>query len=210
MEPETELVFYAKVGDYRGLLKAKKIIEQEQVQIKADLGRIRVRMERLSGEPEYKYNMLTKHAKAVEGVQATDESHEVPITAEIYELFKSVNQEYMRKVRYVFDVEKIKIESEKFTGELEAEVFYEVDRFIMQNGHWSDWVKIDIEIDKLLQAMKAAGLDESVDKHIVATLSKLPFKPTAVFYDDRSKSGPMRDLVSEIYDKQFIRRLSID
>ena len=89
---ETELVFYARVGNAAGLEQAQKTIYQEQVQIKGPNGRIRVRMEKSKGEEGYSYNLVTKRNFSKEGgVQVCDEPEAVTISAEAYEMFKSVN-----------------------------------------------------------------------------------------------------------------------
>lgn len=207
---ETELVFYARVGNAAGLEQAQKTIYQEQVQIKAPNGRIRVRMEKSKGEEGYSYNLVTKRNFSKEGgVQVCDEPEAVTISAEAYEMFKSVNDEYMRKVRYVFPIESIKIEAPGLTGQIEVPgLCYEVDRFLTQDGAFSEWVKIDLEIDALHQAMEKAGISLDIEQHIVAKLSALPFDPQAAFHDDGSKGNAMRALVDKIYETQFLRRIA--
>lgn len=205
---ETELVFYARVGNPAGLEQASEIIYQEQAQIKAPNGRIRVRMEKPKDAAEWSYNLLTKTGfSTASGVQSSIEAKPVAISAETYERFKQVSDRYMRKIRYVFKVERASIEAPGFEGQLDvADLCYEVDRFINSDGALSEWVKIDLEIDSLLKALEKAGLSLDVQKHIVAKLSALPWKPVSAFFDDGSKGNSMRALVDEIYERQFIRK----
>lgn len=205
---ETELVFYARVGNPQGLEQASEIIYQEQAQVKAPVGRIRVRMEKRKGQADWSYNLVTKKGYTTNtGAQTSEEPEAVPVTAEVYEMFKSVCDQYMRKVRYVFKIEKITIEAPGLTGQLQVEgLCYEVDRFLTPDGSYSEWVKIDLEIDALNEALKTAGLTLDVRQHIVAKLSALPWQPEAAFHDDGSKDNAMRKLVDEIYAKEFIRK----
>lgn len=210
MAKETELVLYARVGNEAGLLQAAEIYDQEQAQVRAPNGNIRVRMERKRGEsPDFRYELTTKHfTQTQDGIKSCEEKTE-PCTAAQYEMFKSVCDQFMRKVRYVFYIENVSIKTPGMQAQLEVPgLKYEVDRFISKDGTFSEWVKIDLELDALYEALKKAGLDTSIAApHIVSKLSMLPFDPQSAFYDDGSKEGPMRDLVTAIYDKQFVRPL---
>lgn len=208
-KPETELVIYAKVTKPEGLELATKIIYQEQAQIKAQNGRIRVRMEKNKGEENYSYNILVKTGYKKEAVQTAMESAPIDIDGNLYEMFKQASGEFMRKVRYVFKVEKVTIASPGLTGELTVDdLFYEVDRFIKADGSFSEWVKIDVEIDSLLTALNAAGLNAELKKEMIVKVSSLPFGPESIFIDDGSKDNSMRKLVDKIYETEFIRKLT--
>lgn len=208
MSKETELVIYSRIGDVKGLEQAQEIIDQEQAQVRAPNGNIRVRMHRKRGEPNFTYELTTKHfTESDNGVKACTEKTQ-PINAEQYEMFKSVCDQFMRKVRYVFYIENVSITSKGLEGKLEVPKFkYEVDRFIGPDGQFSDWVKIDLELDELHQALKDAGLRVNA-LQLDCKISQLPFKPVAAFCDTGEKNGKMRDLVTAIYDKQFIRPLT--
>lgn len=209
MSKETEIVIYARLGNPQGLEQAQEIYHQEQAQVRAPNGNIRVRMERKQGAPDFSYELTTKHFTENEsGVKSCIEKTE-PITAVQYEMFKSVCDQYMRKVRYIFRIENVTIAAPGLSGTLQVpELKYEVDRFITADGQFSEWVKIDLELDRLHEALNKAGVQTKLTTEIVCNISKLPFQPESAFYDNGDKEGKMRELVSAIYDKQFIRKLT--
>lgn len=208
---ETEIVIYAKVGNEQGLDKAFKVIHQEQAQVRAPNGRIRVRMERDAKlQNDWVYTLTTKHkGKAISGIASNKELNKL-IDDETYSMFKSVADVFQRKTRYVFKVENVKIESANMSGQVTAEELnFEVDRFYVENEDgsiaYSEWVKIDIELDNLIKALKESGFNpDALKMELKVVLSQLPFQPTNAFMEDPS-NPKTTELISAIYDNQFNR-----
>jgi hypothetical protein len=207
MAKETELVIYCRIGNEAGLAQASETILQEQAQVSGPNGKIRVRMSRSINEPAYSYELTTKHfhARNDVGVKACTETNK-ECDQQTYEMFKSVCDQFMRKIRYIFKIESVKIQAPGLTGELEVpDLKYEVDRFIGADGALSEWVKIDLELDALYQALENAGVKMDVAPEIVSRVTSLPFQPQSAFVDDGSKDTKLRELVSAVYSKQFVR-----
>lgn len=210
---ETEIVIYAKVGNEQGLDQAFKVIHQEQAQVRAPNGRIRVRMERDAKlQNDWVYTLTTKHkGQAVAGIASNKELNKL-IDDETYSMFKSVADVFQRKTRYVFKVENVKIESANMSGQVTVEELnFEVDRFYVENEDgsiaYSEWVKIDIELDNLIKALKESGFNpDALKMELKVVLSQLPFQPTNAFMEDPS-NPKTTELISAIYDTQFNRAI---
>lgn len=202
---EKEITIYAKVGNPAGLDQAIEIFDQEQAQNRAPNGRIRVRMERRRGGGDWTYELTTKeNFSNGGGMQECEEDNE-PINVRMYEMFKRVCDVFQRKVRYVFKVEHVTLNAPGLTGALEVpELKYEVDRFITASGEMSTWVKIDVEIDALMEAMQKANLDTEKPLDLKLKLSSLPFQPTDFFMEDPS-NPKSKQLISAIFDTEFNR-----
>lgn len=206
-ENERESTIYARMTNPSGLWQAAEILHQEQAQIKAPCGNIRVRMERKDGSKDWEYTMTTKHfSLAKGGVKDACEDTE-KISAKQYQMFKSVCKDYMRKTRFVFLIEKLVVEKPGVKTEVELkDVKYEVDVFYKENGEASEYVKIDVELQNIKPQLDALGIDIGT-VNLTARVSKLPFGPVAAFVDDGS-GGKMREFISMIYETQFLRKLT--
>lgn len=204
-ENERESTIYARMTNPAGLWQAAKVLHQEQAQIKAPGGNIRVRMERVDGANAWEYTLTTKHFTAAEnGVKDADEETKV-IDEQAYRMFKSVCKEYMRKTRFVFMVERLIIEKPGVRTEIELkDVKYEVDVFYKQNGEVSEYVKIDVELQAIKPQLDALGIELDVTD-LTARISRLPFAPVAAFVDD-GRGGKMREFISMLYESQFLRK----
>lgn len=204
-ETERESTIYARITNPAGLWQAAEVLHQEQAQIKAPNGNIRVRMERKEGSSAWEYTLTTKHfTPTANGVKDAEEDTKV-IDAKTYQMFKSVCKEYMRKTRFVFMVEKLVIEKPGLRAEIELkDIKYEVDVFYTESGEPSEYIKIDIELQNIKPQLDAAGI-ELKDLNLTARIGKLPFGPVAAFIDDGA-SGKKRELISTIYATQFLRK----
>lgn len=204
---ERESTIYARMTHPAGLWQAAEVLHQEQAQIKAPNGNIRVRQERPDGQKDWHYTMTTKHFTAAEaGVKNADEDTE-DVSAKQYQMFKSVCKEYMRKTRFVFLIERLVISKPGMQAEIELkDMKYEVDVFYRENGEFSEYVKIDIELQNLKPQLDAAGISLQ-DIDLTARISKLPFAPVAAFIDDGA-GGPKREFISMLYETQFLRKVT--
>lgn len=127
VEIEDEKVFYGKLSK-EGLAKLKEMAEvehQEQYQLPAPNGCIRVRKKTEDGKVEY---ILT--AKAWKEGSSKKLECEQETTGDMFDVFKMISEKGMTKTRY-------KIETDN--GEWEYDVFYDA------NGVEHEWVKVDLE-----------------------------------------------------------------
>lgn len=200
-EDEDEVVIYARVGNRDGLARAVEFIEQEQGQIKTPKGCTRVRKFRTKSV--WSYEMTVKRLVS-KGDVVKQKEKTTEITSDVYRLFLEGCDRKMIKTRFVFPVERCTVKNATMSAEVVVEgLKWEVDVFQTPTGAMSEWVKIDLEITSLRKQLKDAGLTVK-DLKLALKVSGLPFDPQAYFYDDGAKEGPMRDLVTMIFDTQFI------
>lgn len=220
-EPENEIAFYAQVGNWLGLDEALSQEDQEQWEIKiasTEEGRKkRVRVRRTtpltkdgSGElvPGQDNFVLTAKTKVETGSDVTGNMEEnVEVGPAVFTLFKGFSESGMIKRRYRFNSNSVLI---KYDGKevkiAEALVGFEVDVFPLKNGEsgYSPWVKIDVEVDKVMAAVKDLGLDRNKIEFNIDP-SKLPFKPVNIIQGGDPETDAA---IQELYDKVFISQPS--
>lgn len=154
---EKEYVFYAKLTDPSILEKASHVEQQQQWSIKIDKtdknycsGQIRIRRTDDNGKVSYVQTVKTP-IKPLQGdtgqsdtsvADASQNMLEVAIDAseDAFKQFKLIADQGMIKTRYTFPIEG-------------TELKFEVDVFHLANGEKSQWVKIDLEVDRPLESI---------------------------------------------------------
>lgn len=157
MNFEKEYVFYAKLVDSSILEQASHVENQQQWTLKIDKtdknycsGQIRIRRTDDNGKVSYVQTVKTP-MKPLEGDSARSDATvpdasqnmlEVAIDAseDAFKQFKMIADQGMIKTRYTFPIEG-------------TELKFEVDVFHLANGEKSQWVKIDLEVDKPLESI---------------------------------------------------------
>lgn len=124
---EKEYVWYGRLTNPEELQKAVGQEVQKQSSLKGKGGTIRVRETTNNGQISY---TLTAKAYSARG-DANEVS--LPVSKDMYEIFKTLTGESMDKIRYTFPIEG-------------TELKWEVDVFIDAQGNPKDWVKIDLEV----------------------------------------------------------------
>lgn len=200
-EDEDEVVIYARIGNRDGLAHATEIIEQEQAQVKTPTGSMRVRKFRSGRAWNYEMTVKTLISK---GASVSQKEKTTEVNNDIYRLFLSGCATKMVKTRFIFPIERCNVKNDTMSADVVLEgLKWEVDVFQTPTGQFSEWCKIDVEITSLRKQLKDAGLTVK-DLKLALKVSGLPIDPQSYFFDDGSKTGPMRELVSTIYDTQFI------
>lgn len=183
---EREYVFHAKLHDRDVLNNATDIEEQEQWSVKIPKtdttpieGSVRVRKVTKNGKTDY--TLTTKTPATVDGTgvghikltQAFVETS-VEVNKEMFEQFKMLATLGMVKTRHILPIEGTKM-------------VYEVDSFKQKNGKFSEWVKIDLEVNSQLME-----------------LPKLPDEFKDVIYNQKGERTPEEArLVQRLYDDVF-------
>ncbi len=204
-ENEKEVVLYARIGKAEGLQQATTWIKQIQGQIMGPRCRIRVRREEFP-DGTVTYEMTTKKPVSYEGTQVMKEST-TQITEDAFKIFVGACDQVFDKTRYIFPIEKATILTKDMQAQVEIEgLKFEVDVFNTPGKSEQDWCKIDVEVQTLLPQLNAKGLTLG-DVDLNLKIKGLPFEPFAYFVDDGAKSGPMRDLVTMVYESQFVTKL---
>lgn len=154
---EREYVFYAKLTDPSILEKASHVEQQQQWTLKIDKtdknycsGQIRIRRTDDNGKVSYVQTVKTPIKPTAPSVLGNDAAVpdasqnmlEVAIDAseDAFNQFKMIADQGMIKTRYTFPIEG-------------TELKFEVDVFHLANGEKSQWVKIDLEVDKPLESI---------------------------------------------------------
>ncbi len=191
---ETEYVFYAKLSDASILDTATKVEGQEQWSIKVDKsssnksqGSVRIRKTTEDNKTSYVLTIKTP-VEALQDVlkqsdtQVTSVSQnmrEVAIeaTEDAFNLFKLLSSSGMVKTRYCLPI--------KDTG-----LVFEVDRFLLPNGEYSNWVKIDLEVNTKL-----------------TDIPKLPDEFIEVIYNQKDKqTDEEKELIDSLYENIFLTK----
>lgn len=191
---EREYVFYAKLTDPSILEKASHVEEQEQWSIKIDKtdknycsGQIRIRRTDDNGKVSYVQTVKTP-IKPLQGdtgqsdtsvADASQNMLEVAIDAseDAFKQFKLIADQGMIKTRYTFPIEG-------------TDLKFEVDVFHLANGEKSQWVKIDLEVDKPLESVPA-----------------LPEGFSEVIYNQKDdQTDEEKQLIRSLYENVFLTK----
>ena len=186
MKQETELTFYAKIGNPEGLQEA--ISEEIQCQHAYFINH---------GEGKGK-TQLRVRSTTKDGVVLYEETVKLPVfnpdvqTFGNQEFTTKIEEDYfnawiagvrvggINKIRYVFLSKDVILDTGNGEEIKLPEVKYEVDVFLDKDGNKSKWCKIDIEIDHILDLLKEQHKD--VGKFdMTVKLSTLPFRPENTF-----------------------------
>lgn len=152
---ETELCFYAKVTRPEGYKEAADIEEHEQWEFKplvkvdgSSRGKMRVRKTTRNGASKFEQTIKLPSG---EGGAATGMTEfNTVIDEEVFEAWKKAfGEKGYIKTRYTFISKNVELDYDGRTIKL-PEIKYEIDAFYNQKGQRGKWVKIDIEIDHLL------------------------------------------------------------
>jgi hypothetical protein len=177
-EMETEVIIYAKVGNFEGLHGADEIEEQYQLDGKFENGmRCRVRRTTVNEDNKYyfTFKVPTSNQEGMEAnVEYTDE-----VSQEFFEGFKKVAASAVNKTRFVFHSKNVtltaKVDGSDRTFVLPS-IKYEVDVYRDSNGHYIEWCKIDVEIDNVLDYINK-NLPEHKEVNLSVKINHLPFQP---------------------------------
>ena len=98
-------------------------------------------------------------------------------TEDVFEMFKLMADQGMIKTRYNLPVEG-------------TNLVFEVDRFVLPNGEFSEWVKVDLEV-----------------KGKLTELPKLPEAFTDVIYNQKDQqTEEEKELVWRLYETVFLTK----
>ena len=201
---ETEIVIYARITDFEGLKKASSKQAQEQWQVLGPFGKVRVRNESHDGV-EGKYTMAIKSKDSVLGGAET----EMGIDKDVFEAFKTISDNGMIKDRYCFPAQRVTMRdaSGKHNVQL-PDLVFEVDVYKKPDGTYHEWVKIDLEIDSILEAVKDVNQAiTTADLNI--NIGDLPFKPVEMM-ENSTKDEGQRAKISQLYDTVFLTKRTND
>lgn len=201
---EDEIVFYAVMKNPEGLKLAADKESHEQWEIKKRRGRVRVRKVVKSDlAPTFTLTFKTKSENA--GIMGSIEE-EFPSEEGIFNSFKNLAEEGMVKDRYYFPVKSVQITTDAGKQDVEIEdVFYEVDVFFNEDGGYNENVKIDLEMNKILDAINKA-MPNLGEFNLNVKLMNLPFQPSGVLISDKNTTEETKEKISQLYSTVFLSK----
>jgi hypothetical protein len=181
-ELETEIVIYSKVGEPARLDECKSKEDHVQLETTFENGtRCRVRKVIKDNKSEFffTFKVPTKTENG-SGIDANTE-FTVEVDESFFNGFMSVASRKLVKTRYNFTSENVTLQV-KAAGEDKSIVIpnieYEVDIYTKADGTVSQWCKIDVEVDNIIEYIHN-NHPEIGDIRLNVKVSHLPFAPTS-------------------------------
>lgn len=207
---ETELTVYARVDDLTELDAAAESIE-DHIQLEATLttgARARVRkVTPVSGEggSGERFEFTTKEKLDDDGGIPSSRETTTDVDRQFYESYSSIAQRGIVKRRF-----SIVGSTPKITGVPEGialpAVRYEVDVFTnYKTREKCNWIKMDIELQDIIKAMKEQGLDISGVKQKF-DLHSLQFTMEDMF-SPQSATPEQKALLDKLWKEEFAMEL---
>lgn len=206
---ETEVAIYAKIGNPDGLQEANSFELQEQIEGKFAKGpKSRVRKTTKDNTDTYVFTFKVKSENTEEVVRANKEFN-VDVDKDFFEAFKtSIAEKFVIKTRYIFNSENVELtfmqDSEKKNIAI-PNIIYEVDVYKKPDGTLSEWCKIDVEVDNILNFLdkEHPGLK---DVKLNIKISHLPFKPEEAILGT-TQNEKEKAFLSDLWDNEFNHKL---
>lgn len=178
---ETEIVIYSKVSQPARLDECQS--KEDHVQLETTFAngiRCRVRKITKEGKSEFlfTFKVPTKQTNGTE-FEANVE-HTVSVDEAFFNGFMSVATRKLVKTRYNFASTNVSLTLK--VGEEDKTIVipnieYEVDIYTKEDGSVSEWCKIDVEIDNIVNYIQA-NHKEVGEMNLNIKVSQLPFAPT--------------------------------
>jgi hypothetical protein len=202
---ETEIALYAHIGDMEGFSHAVSSIQQEQLDSEFFNGvKCRVRKETIGTETTHTltYKVKQKSNSAL----SSNIEYNLAVTPEFFEGFRHAAKKRVKKTRYLFNSKRVELKLVPAVGEpvivTLPKITYEVDVYQKADNTPSEWCKIDVEFDSLLEAI-SKNVD-IIDKEIKVLLkvSHLPFKPALTIMGN-SKNPKDLAVINKVWDEEW-------
>lgn len=178
---ETEITVFGRLDSFEPLNEFNEVEDHIQLETKFSNGKkARVRKTIKNGEVDYE--LTFKSNKSISGdVQPTIPTtveHTIKVDSLIFDYFKTVCEKAFYKKRYTQRSKNVQLvinidEETQQTIEL-PELLFQIDVYEKQSGGFSQWCKIDIEIDKIKRKIKELYPDCEVSIAIKLSLKNLP------------------------------------
>ena len=211
---ETELTVYARIDDPQSLNEADAI--EDHIQLESTLttgGRMRVRkITSVKGGPEATGDRfeitikekLPKDAGVGSSLETTQDSDR-----NFYEAFSQIASRGIVKRRYTFLGRAPKVSGLDQQIVLPA-VKFEIDQFVIptdkpEEKQYSQWVKIDIEMDDILKVLKEQGIDTAQVKQKFS-LAAMPFTAEDMFSPE-SMNEEQKAQLDKLWDTEFAMKI---
>lgn len=208
---ETEIVVYARIGNPEGLEQCVRWEDHHQLETRFVTGHTcRVRKVTADGKDTYLYTFKVKQDNS-DGGQLVESVIEqtVEVDADFFESFMKVAERELVKRRYTFSSKNVTLNAKRDDGGPELveipNIEYEVDVYTKADGERSEYCKIDIEVDNVIDHINANHKDVGEFK-VNVKVSHLPFQPTDLI-SSHTDDEDARAQIKQIWD-EFARPLN--
>lgn len=178
---ETEIVIYSKVDNPQGLEECVSKEEHVQLETKFENG-TRVRVRKTTKDSKVEYLLTFKVPTKTENGTGLDANTE--FTAEVDESFfngfMGVASKKLVKTRYNFSSQNVVMSLQEGSEDKDIvipNIEYEVDIYTKTDGTVSEWCKIDVEVDNIINYIHRNHKEVS-DLKLNVKVSHLPFAPS--------------------------------
>lgn len=194
---EEEITIFAKVGDFNGFAKADSSSNIQELSTLIP-GRGKSRHRKISDGDGTHYIANIKGFGQGDVVKtALDE--DIASTAAFYEAGRMLADRLVIRDRFVFtgSTACLTIGGKEV---MVPPIDFQVDVFHRFDGRESEWVKIDIEVNRLMDALRSMGKDKS-DLELEIRVSHLPFLPQDAFIVSDKNTPEEKALVKKIWEE---------
>lgn len=209
---ETEIVVYAKIDNVEGLSKASSKEDHYQLEARFESGsKSRLRQVTIDDNKEYLLTIKVKNTpKEDDKEELVSESVEYTTVVDALFLkgYEQIASSSINKTRYIFISKDTALEytkdDEKVTVTI-PEIKYEVDVFKDSEGNDTEWCKIDVEVDNILNYLKVhhPELDE-ID--FIVRIAHLPFHPVKPIVMS-SATDEQKEFIDNLWKTKFCKSL---
>ena len=206
---ETEIVVYSKVSEPVRLEECKSKEQHIQLETSFENG-TRCRVRKVTKESKTEFLFTFKVPTKVDNGTGLDANTEytVEVDEDFYKGFELVANRKLVKTRYNFSSQNVAMTLK--SGEEDKEIIipnieYEVDIYTKEDGTVSEWCKIDVEIDNIINYIQSNHKEIS-DLKLNVKVSHLPFAPVSSILSFNC-SDEQRIKIDEIW-KEFTQNIS--
>lgn len=199
---ETEITIYAKISNFDGLKEATEV--KSMIQVEAQLGESNhCRVRKLVDESKNIFTFKVNNGNHNSQIDSRQEEN-LDVSDSFYENFLKVADKLQNKTRYTFNTESIKLsykENDEDKIISVPDVLFEVDVYKKEDGSFSEYCKIDLEVDNILTFINH-NYPEIKDIKLSIKISELPFKPTDAVITDKS-DPKITEFINSLYSTEF-------
>lgn len=195
---EDEVTVYAKVGDFDGFKEADAVVNIQELSTYIDgKGKYRVRRNTDGNGTTF---IASIKGKASGDTVKRNIDHPAVVNAGFFEAARIVADQLTVRDRYVFNgsAATVKVDGKEI---MVPPFDFEVDVYMRHDGRESEWVKIDIEVNALTEALKSLGIAETDGVDLTIKVSHLPFKPQAAFISSDNNTPEEKEVIRRLWDE---------
>lgn len=195
---ENEITVMAKVGDFNGFAKAEESVNIHELTRFIE-GRGKYRTRRYTGGDGVTYGAGIKGIGEGNTVKTTVDE-ECPCSAAYFEASRILADQLTIRDRFIFNGSTASLTVDG-KDVMIPPIDYQVDLFHRFDGREAEWVKIDIEINSLKEAVKALTGVEDPETEIAIKVSHLPFLPTEAFIVADDNTPEQKEILKKLWEE---------